>query len=74
MPDPVVQVPVSQVRPEKPFWQSKRFWFNLLTLGLGVAGTLGTAGIIPASAMAVVNPVGNLVLNQLSDGAKLTAS
>jgi hypothetical protein len=59
------------VRTNKPFWLSKRFWWNLLTLGFGAASILGAQGVIPGETMAIVNPIGNLILNQISDGAKL---
>ena len=57
---------------EKSFWRSRRFWFNAITVALGLAGHFADAGILSAGTMAIVNPVGNLILNQVSDGAKLT--
>lgn len=62
---------VNDFRIEKEFWKSKRFWWNILTLGLGVLGGLGDAGVISGQAMAVINPVGNMILNQVTDGAIL---
>ena len=63
-----------EVRESKPWWRSKRFWWNLLTLGLGITSVLGQQGVIPGEAMAIVNPIGNLVLNQITAGEKITAT
>ena len=60
-------------RIEKPWYQSKRFWFNLLTLGLGIFTSLGTSGVIDGKVIAIAAPIGNLLLNQITDGAKLTS-
>ena len=61
-----------EVRNEKPWYASKRFWFNLLTLGIGIFATLGQNGIVDEKVIAIGVPVGNLILNQLTDGAKIT--
>ena len=62
-----------ELRVIKPFWESKRFWWNVGAVILAVVQSLTGTGVIPEEVMAVVGALGNVVLNQKSDGARLTA-
>jgi hypothetical protein len=59
-------------RKTKPFWQSKRFWGNFLLTGLGIVSELAGNGTINGSTGLIVGAVSNVLLNSVSDGAKLT--
>ena len=59
-------------RKTKPFYQSKRFWGNALLTGLGVVSQLAGDGTIHGSTGLIVGALSNVLLNQFSDGAKLT--
>ena len=53
----------------KPMWQSKTFWFNLITLIVMVAGAMSdpqTYGPEIAKYAALVLPVGNVVLRWMT--------
>jgi len=63
-----------EVRIAKPFWESSRFWWNLVTVLVAVVQALAGSGVIPTEALAIINPIGNVILNQRSDGARLTLS
>lgn len=58
-----------EIRNSKPWYQSWRTWFNLL---MGVGTVAAQQGLIPAETVAAVGTIGNLVLNQITDGAKIT--
>lgn len=62
----------SAFRKRKPFYQSKRFWMNTLLAALGLASDLSGAGVINGPTGLIVGAASNLLLNQFSDGAKLT--
>ena len=61
-----------ETRVVKPFWESSRFWWNIGTVLIAIVQGLAGAGVIPDEALAIVNPIGNVILNQRSDGARLT--
>lgn len=56
-------------RVEKPWYKSKRMWFNIV---MGIGAVLAQHNVIPADAVAGVGAIGNVILNSVSDGAKLT--
>lgn len=58
-----------ETRASKPWYKSTRTWFNLL---MGLGAVAAQQGLIPADAVASVGTIGNLFLNQITDGAKIT--
>ena len=63
-----------EIRSTVPWYKSKRVWWNFITIALGIGQHLSDGGGIPAGTMEIINPLGNLLLNQLTDGAKITAT
>lgn len=59
----------SDFRGSKPWYTSWRTWFNLL---MGISAVAAQQGIIPPSVVAAVTPIGNIILNQITDGARIT--
>lgn len=60
---------MNEVRISKPWYKSWRTWFNLL---MGCSAVAAQQGLIPPAVIAAVAPIGNMILNQISDGAKIT--
>ena len=51
---------------QKEFYQSKTFWFNVLTIGLGIIEVITKTYPVSPEILVLINGVGNLFLRMLS--------
>ena len=50
----------------KNLFKSKTFWFNVITIAIGIVEVISKVYVIPADILALINGIGNVVLRMFS--------